>query len=135
MLDSKEQRSSYASINVANFQTSCSLMKKIINSQNDRVYLTERTHENLSLRTTTRRNFASQVMVWATVTINGRCPVVFIEPSVKVNATYYRKSVLEASLAPWARIHFGCRPWAFQQDLAQSHKARIVNSADANRMD
>ena len=100
-------------------------IEQFINSQNDRVYLTERTYENLSLRTATRSNFPSQVMVWAAVTADGRGPIVFIEPGVKVNATYYRENVLEAALKPWARKHFGRTPWTFQQDSAPSHKARV----------
>ena len=129
-------------------------IEQFINSQNDRVYLTERTYENLSLRTATRSNFPSQVMVWAAVTADGRGPIVFIEPGVKVNATYYRENVLEAALKPWARKHFGRTPWTFQQDSAPSHKARVnqkwlknhvphfisstqwlSNSPDANPMD
>lgn len=129
-------------------------IEQFINSQNDRVYLTERTYENLSLRMATRSNFPSQVMVWAAVTADGRSPVVFIEPGVKVNATYYRENILEGALEPWARKHFGRKEWTFQQDSAPSHKARInqewlknhvprfisstqwlSNSPDANPMD
>ena len=129
-------------------------IEQFINTQNDRVYLTERSYENLSLRMATRSNFPSQVMVWAAVTADGRSPIVFIEPGVKVNATYYRENVLEAALEPWTRKHFGRRPWTFQQDSAPSHKARVnqewlknhvphfisstqwlSNSPDANPMD
>lgn len=129
-------------------------IEQFVNSQNDRVYLTERSYENLRLRMATRSNFPSQVMVWAAVTADGRSPIVFIESGVKVNATYYRENVLEAALEPWARKHFGRRPWTFQQDSAPSHKARanqewlknhvpnfisstqwLSNSPDANPMD
>ena len=78
-------------------------IEQFINSQNDRVYLTERTYENLSLRTVTRSNFPSQVMVWAAVTADGRCPIVFKVSGINVNATYYRENVVEAALEPWAR--------------------------------
>ena len=64
-------------------------------------------------------------MVWAAVTADGRSPIIFIEPDVKVNATYYRENVLEAALESWARKNFGRRPWSFQQDAAPSHKARV----------
>ena len=77
-------------------------IEQFTNSQNDRVYLTKRTYENLRLRMATRSNFPPQVMVWAAVTADGRSPIVFIEPGVKVNATYYRENVLEAVLQPWA---------------------------------
>ncbi|KAF2886382.1 hypothetical protein ILUMI_01255 [Ignelater luminosus] len=129
-------------------------IEQFVNTQNDRVYLTERTYENLKHRLVTRSNYPSQIMVWAAVTATGRSPLVFIEPGVKVNATYYRESVLEAALKPWARKQFGHADWTFQQDSAPAHKARvnqewlktnvprfisstqwISNSPDANPMD
>ena len=100
-------------------------IEQFINSQNDRVYLTERTYDNLSLRMATRSNFPSQVMVWAAVHANGRSPIVFIEPGVKVNATYYRESVSEAVVEPWARKEFCRTPWTLQQDSAPAHKALV----------
>lgn len=100
-------------------------IEQFVNSQNDRVYLKERSHENLSHRMVTRKQHPPQVMVWAAATADGRSPIVFIEPGVKVNATYYREMVLEAALKPWADKHFGRRPWTFQQDSAPSHKARL----------
>ena len=44
---------------------------------------------------------------------------------VKVNAQYYRESILEAALKSWADKHFGCKPWTFQQDAPPSYKARV----------
>ncbi|XP_039964236.1 uncharacterized protein LOC120777158 [Bactrocera tryoni] len=70
-------------------------IEQFINSQNDRVYLTERTYENLSLRMATRSNFPSQVMVWAAVTADGRSPV--FSSSLVVKATYYRENILEGA--------------------------------------
>lgn len=49
-------------------------------------YLTEDTHEDLSLRTAIRSNFPSHVMVWATVAADARF--------------FYRENVLEAVLKP-----------------------------------
>lgn len=129
-------------------------IEQFVNSQNDRVYLRDRSYENLSHRLATRRQHPPQIMVWAAVTADGRSPIVFIEPGVKVNAQYYRESILEVALKPWADKHFGGRPWTFQQDSAPSHKARVnqewlknnvpnfitstqwlSNSPDANPMD
>lgn len=129
-------------------------IEQFVNSQNDRVYLTERSCDNLSLRLATRKQHPPQVMVWAAVTADGRSPIVFIEPGAKVNAAFYREKVLEGALKPWAAKHFGGKPWTFQQDSAPSHKARInqewlqnnvpnfisatqwlSNSPDANPMD
>uniref|UniRef100_A0A6P4F0R8 Uncharacterized protein LOC108045962 n=1 Tax=Drosophila rhopaloa TaxID=1041015 RepID=A0A6P4F0R8_DRORH len=88
--------------------------QQFVNSQNDRVNLTDRSCEN-----------PPQIMVWAAVTADGRSPIIFIEPGVKVNAQYYRESILKVALKPWADKHFGDRPWTFQQDSAPSHKARL----------
>ncbi|CAK9825624.1 Transposable element Tc3 transposase [Anthophora retusa] len=129
-------------------------IEQYVNKQNDRVWLHEKSYENLNTRFVTRRHSPAQVMVWAAVTADGRSPLVFLEPGVKMNATYYREKVLEAALKPWADKHFGRRPWTFQQDSAPSHKARVnqewlknhvphfisaqqwmSNSPDANPMD
>lgn len=100
-------------------------LEQYLNKQNDRVWLAERSSENLDHRTVGRNQHPPQVMVWAAVTADGRSPITFIEPGVKVNATYYRENVLEAALKPWARKQFGLRPWTFQQDSAPAHKARV----------
>ncbi|XP_033220925.1 uncharacterized protein LOC117175325 [Belonocnema kinseyi] len=70
-------------------------IKQLVNSQNDSVYLTDRSYENLSHRLATSRQHPKQIMVWAAVTADGRSPIVFIEPGVKVNAKYYREDILE----------------------------------------
>ena len=59
-------------------------------------------------------------MVWAAITADGRSPLVFIDLGVKINAGYYRENMLAGALKPWARKHFGHRPWAFQQDSARA---------------
>lgn len=100
-------------------------LEQYLNKQNDRVYLKNRSSENLDHRTVGRNQHPPQVMVWAAATANGRSPIVFIDPGVKVNATYYREKVLEAALKPWAREQFRLRPWTFQQDSAPAHKARV----------
>ncbi|XP_026476402.1 uncharacterized protein LOC113382056 [Ctenocephalides felis] len=63
---------------------------QFVNSQNDRVYLTERSDKNMSHRLATRRQHPPQIMVWAAVTADGRSPIVFIVSGVKENAQYYR---------------------------------------------
>ncbi|XP_033222824.1 uncharacterized protein LOC117176680 [Belonocnema kinseyi] len=72
-------------------------IKQFGNSQNDRVYLTARSYENLSHRLATRRQHPQQIMVWAAVTADGLSSIVFIKPGVKVNAKYYRESNLEVA--------------------------------------
>lgn len=100
-------------------------IEQYVNSQNDRIYLPERSAENLELRLAGRTQAPAMVMVWAAVTADGRSPLVFIERGVKINAEYYREKVLEGALKPWATKHFGRRRWTFQQDSAPSHKARV----------
>ncbi|XP_026479502.1 uncharacterized protein LOC113385894 [Ctenocephalides felis] len=76
------------------------IIKQFAHSQNDRVYLTERSDKNLSHRLATRRQHQPQIMVWAPVTADGRSPIVFIEPGVKVNLRYHRESILKVALKP-----------------------------------
>lgn len=100
-------------------------IEQYVNKQNDRVWLAERSYDNLEQRLVTRTQAPPHVMVWAAVTADGRSPLIFLESGVKVNATVYRESVLEGALKPWAHKHFGIRPYTFQQDSAPSHKARV----------
>ncbi|KAF2887334.1 hypothetical protein ILUMI_18838 [Ignelater luminosus] len=67
-------------------------IEQFVNTQNDRVYLTERTYENLKHRLVTRSNYPSQIMVWAAVTATGRSPLVFIEPGVKDDLTKFSQA-------------------------------------------
>lgn len=101
------------------------VVSQYVNKQNDRVYLPKRSAENLNRRLATRTQAPAMVMVWAAVTADGRSPLVFIDRGVKINAEYYRENILEGALKPWARKHFGRRPWTFQQDSAPSHSARV----------
>ena len=100
-------------------------IEQYVNPQNDRIYLPERSAENLDLRLVEETQAPAMVMVWAAITADGRSPLVFIDRGVKKNAQYYRESVLEGVLKPWVAKHFGRRPWTFQQDSAPSHKARV----------
>lgn len=101
------------------------VIEQFVNKQNDRVYLPERSAENLHLRLATRNQAPAMVMVWAAISAEGRSPLVFIDRGVKINAEYYRENVLEAALKPWASKQYGRRPWTFQQDSAPSHSARV----------
>lgn len=64
-------------------------------------------------------------MVWAAVTADGLSSIIFDEAGVKVNAQYYRESIQEAALKPWAEKHFDRRTRTFQQDSTPSHKGRV----------
>lgn len=67
-------------------------------------------------------------MVFGAITSDGKCPLIFIDPGVKVKAPYYRDTVLKKKFLPWARRHFRGRHWCFQQDGAPSHKAEEVQN-------
>lgn len=101
-------------------------IEQFVNKQNDRVYLKERSNENMALRLATRNQKPEHVMVWAAVTADGRSPLAFVEAGIKVNASKYIDTILEPVLKPWLRKHFKERPYTFQQDSAPSHKANIT---------
>ena len=101
-------------------------VEQSLNKQNDRVYLKDKDCDKSEHLKVPRTQGPASVMVWAAITPNGRCPLVFIPQGVKVNAEVYRKSVLENCLRPWADHHFGEEVWTFQQDSAPSHKARAT---------
>lgn len=100
------------------------VVQQFVNKQNDRIYLPKRLPENWDLRLATRTQKPAMVMVWATVTVDGRSPHIFIDRGIKINAENYRQTILEGAL-PWAKKHFGRRPWTYQQDSAPSHTARV----------
>lgn len=102
------------------------IVQQHLNKQNDRVYLTERSYENLSNRLVTRKQAPASVMVWAAVSADFRSPMLFIDKGVKINAAVYREKVLEGVLKPWADRQYNKTSYTFQQDSAPSHKARAT---------
>lgn len=93
------------------------------NHQNDRIWTTE---PPLSKKFVTHSQHPQSVMVWAGICASGKTPLVFVDPGVKINKNYYLREILQGTLEPWARTHFGNREWIFQQDSAPAHKAREV---------
>ncbi|KAF2897019.1 hypothetical protein ILUMI_09157 [Ignelater luminosus] len=105
-------------------------IEQFVNTQNDRVYLTERTYENLKHRLVTRSNYPSQIMVWAAVTATGRSPLVFIEPGVK-------ETTLCDYLQTCANLHHGLPPKAAQSlayELAVANNIQVSDSWSTNKM-
>ena len=51
-------------------------------------------------------------MVWAGICSNGKTPLVFIDPGVKVNAKYYQTNILNGILEPWAKNHYAEDDWS-----------------------
>ena len=63
----------------------------------------------MQLRLATRTQASAMVMVWATITADGRNPLVFIDRGIKINAEYYRENKLEGALKPRKGKHIGHR--------------------------
>jgi inhibitor of nuclear factor kappa-B kinase subunit alpha len=93
------------------------------NHQNDRIWAIE---VPLQDKLVNRSQKPKSVMVWAGVTSNGKTPLIFVEEGVKINQKIYQEQILESKLLPWAQGHFKEENWAFQQDSAPAHKARIT---------
>ncbi len=98
------------------------------NHQNDRILLPKGSHANLKQRIVARQHHPKSIMIWAGITATGKTPLVFIENGVKVNAEVYVNQVLRNVVLPWATDHFGGNGWAFQQDWAPAHKAKMSQS-------
>lgn len=99
-------------------------VQQIVNKQNDRVYLKDRSSIGNEHLFAFRKQKPASLMVWAAITRNGRSPLVFVPEGCKINAQVYRELILEGALEPWTRKHFGSEPYVFQQDSAPAHKAK-----------
>lgn len=99
-------------------------VQQIVNKQNDRVYLKDRSSIGNEHLLAFRKQKPASLMVWAAITRNGRSPLVFVPEGCKINAQVYRELILEGALEPWTRKHFGSEPYVFQQDSAPAHKAK-----------
>lgn len=96
-----------------------------VNLQNDRVYAAWGTKKrdiaaNRLLRT--RRTFSKSVMVSVAVSKLGCTELIFVEPGVKVNGSYYRDVLLSQQMLPAIRRMAGDM-FVFQQDSAPAHRA------------
>jgi transposase len=98
------------------------------NRQNDRVIASSSTSIPLKKKLITRRQGSNSIMVWAAISEESRSNLVFVEPGVKINADYYKKSILEAALIPWAKKTFLDKPFTFQQDGAPAHSAKVCQA-------
>ncbi|EYC42467.1 hypothetical protein Y032_0531g3034 [Ancylostoma ceylanicum] len=99
-------------------------IEESINKQNHRILALTASDANSSGRIVSRSQHPQRVMVWGAISSKGKSPLVFIDPDVKISADVYRKTVLEDTLLPWARSHYGDDGWIFQQDSAPAHKAK-----------
>jgi transposase len=99
-------------------------IEQVFNHQNDRIWASSASAIPPAARMVTHSQSPPSLMVWAAVTADGRTPLVFLPPKVKINALLYQSLILDAVLLPWARSHFINRQWVFLQDSAPSHRAK-----------
>ena len=96
------------------------------NLQNDRLYApvgTRKRQLSADRLLHTRFNFSKSVMVSIDVSALGCTELIFIEPGVKINGTYYRDELLTNHLLPAIKQLSGDY-FTFQQDSAPAHRAR-----------
>ena len=60
------------------------------------------------------------------ITADGCSPLVFIARGFKLNTEYQRKNMLQSALKPWARKHFGHRPWTLAATFGQRVKVSLT---------
>ncbi len=98
------------------------------NAQNDRIYAMAIEDLPENLRTVQRFQKSSSVMVWAGVGYNGKIPLKFVDPGVKINAVYYQNEILQSTLMPNVGSLYPDGQWTFQQDSAPAHKAKTTQA-------
>jgi transposase len=104
------------------------VVEESFNPQNNRVYGLSIEAIPEHLRTVQRFQKPGSLMVWGAMSKMGKCPLVFVDKGVKINAKYYQEEILERYMKPWAnRIH-GDANWCFQQDSAPAHSARTTQA-------
>jgi inhibitor of nuclear factor kappa-B kinase subunit alpha len=101
-------------------------IEQSLNKQNDRIWMASLPSSNSSFQMAARSQKPASLMVWAAITSNGKSPLHFVKPGVKIDQVYYREHILEGALLPWAKQHFGNRSWTLQQDSAPSHRAKMT---------
>ena len=71
-----------------------------------------------------RKHFGRNVMVSVGVSLMGKTNMIFIDPSAKVNNSYYCQFILGKGLFPDIQARCHQHEWTFQQDGAPVHTAR-----------
>ena len=97
-----------------------------VNLQNDRLYAKAGTRKKqLSADRLLRKRstFSKSAMVSVGVSLLGYTNLIFIDPGVKINGSYYRDTLLRQQLLPAIRSVSGDF-FTFQQDSAPAHRAR-----------
>ena len=95
------------------------------NAQNDRLYVpagTQKKQVSAARLLQTRSTFTKSVMVSVGVSSLGATELIFIDPGVKINGSYYRDVLLSQQLLPAIRA-LSDEFFIFQQDSAPAHRA------------
>src|SRR6476469_1103300 len=95
------------------------------NAQNDRLYVpagTQKKQVSAARLLQIRSTFTKSVMVSVGVSSLGATELIFIDPGVKINGSYYRNVLLSQQLLPAIRA-LSNEFFIFQQDSAAAHRA------------
>ncbi|VDP08567.1 unnamed protein product [Heligmosomoides polygyrus] len=63
-------------------------------------------------------------MLWGSITLDKKTPLVFVDRSVKINAEVYQEKILRDVLLPWVAENFVSGQCVLHQDWAPAHSAR-----------
>lgn len=99
-----------------------------LNKQNDRIYAASIEDIPEEIRTVQRFQSPGNFMVWAAISTQGKFPLVFVKPGVKVDKAYYQREILQKIVKPEGKRIFKNQQWTFQQDSAPAHSAKINQS-------
>ena len=67
-------------------------------------------------------------MVWAGISANGRTPLIFVPPGVKINSISYRELILEPVDKELSKTMFSGGYLLFQQDGAPAHTSKVTQA-------
>lgn len=103
-------------------------VEQFVNHQNDRIIAENIREANKKGRIASRTAHPQALMVFGAITGDGRMPLIFVDPGVKINAQNYLDEILKKEVLPWANSYFGQTNWTYQQDSAPAHKAKVVQA-------
>jgi len=101
-------------------------MLRDINCQNGRVYGCKTGHKTdvPAVQLNREQQHFCQNMVSVRVSLVGKTNMIFVDPSAKVNNSYYCQFIMGKGLLPDIQARCHQHKWTFQQDGAPAHTAR-----------
>lgn len=100
-----------------------------LNRRNDR-YLASGSVQSVptNIRVTQHRKKPASVMVLGVIASDGqKCPPIFIDAGVRINAAMYQE-LLRSHVLPWLQARYPEGNYVFQQDGAPAHTARTTQN-------